>query len=187
MDTGAVLQNTRLWISSFVIGLNLCPFAQRVFNANQIRYVVSDAKNEEALLQVLSSELDYLVASPPSSTDTTLVIHPYSLVNFLDYVDFLIIANRRICQKRLQGVIQLASFHPDYQFAGTSSNAVENYTNRSPYPMLHLLREKSISKVASDPHVILKIPRRNKDLLKEIGKEKILEMLAAIEAEKPHQ
>jgi hypothetical protein len=187
MDTDAVLLKTRLWISSFVIGLNLCPFAQRVINANQIRYVVSDAKNEEALLQVLSSELDFLVASPPSSTETTLVIHPCSLVNFLDYVDFLIIANRQICQKRLQGVIQLASFHPDYQFAGTSSDAVENYTNRSPYPMLHLLREKSISRVASDPTALLEIPRRNKHLLKKIGKEKILEMLAAIEGDKPHQ
>jgi hypothetical protein len=181
MDKQAVIDCTRRWISSMVIGLNLCPFAQRVFQADKIRYVVTDAQDETALLRDLTGELAGLASSPISSVETTLLIHPRALGNFLDYNDFLSAGERRVADLGLRGTIQIASFHPDYQFAGTDPGAVENYTNRSPYPMLHLLREESISEVASNPNDRLEIPRRNIETLKSLGKEKILEKLKAIE------
>jgi hypothetical protein len=181
MGKQAVIDCTRRWISSVVIGLNLCPFAQRVFQADKIRYVVTDAQDETALLRDLTGELEGLASSPISRVETTLLIHPRALGNFLDYNDFLSAGERLVADLGLRGTIQIASFHPDYQFAGTDPGAVENYTNRSPYPMLHLLREESISEVASDPNDRLEIPRRNIETLKSLGKEKILEKLKAIE------
>ncbi|MFT3880088.1 MAG: DUF1415 domain-containing protein [Gemmatales bacterium] len=175
MSDSQVITQTRHWISSVVIGLNLCPFAQRVFKAEQIRYSVTDTDDQETLLQFLSDEL--ILLSQSETVETTLVIHPNVLGNFLDYVDFLAIADQRLRALRLQGVIQIASFHPQYQFADTEPEAVENYTNRSPYPMLHLLREASISKVATDPDALLEIPVRNKKLLKTMGLEKMKELL----------
>ncbi|HQR08587.1 MAG TPA: DUF1415 domain-containing protein [Gemmatales bacterium] len=175
MIDNEVIDKTRLWISSVVIGLNLCPFAQRVFKADQIRYSVTDTDDQETLLQLLSDELTGLAQSV--SVETTLLIHPKVLGNFLDYVDFLAIADQRLSALRLQGVIQIASFHPEYQFADTELDAVENYTNRSPYPMLHLLREESITKVATDPEALGEIPLRNKKLLKTMGLERVKELL----------
>lgn len=177
MTDNEVIDKTRLWISSVVIGLNLCPFAQRVFKADQIRYLVTDTDDQETLLQCLSDEMTSLAQSGNNSIETTLLIHPYVLTDFLDYVDFLAFADQRLRALRLEGVIQIASFHPQYQFAESEPHAVENYTNRSPYPMLHLLRESSISKVAGDPDALLEIPRRNRQLLKTMGLEKMKEML----------
>src|SRR5260370_18255694 len=151
MDQQSVIDNTRRWISSVVIGLNLCPFAQRVFNAGVIRYVVSDAQEELDLLKDLGAELDHLASSPVTTVETTLLIHPRALERFLDFNDFLDRAERLVADLRLCGIIQVASFHPDYQFADTHPDAVENYTNRSPYPMLHLLREETIAAAANDP------------------------------------
>jgi uncharacterized protein len=181
MDQQTVIDGTRRWISSMVIGLNLCPFAQRVFKADKIRYVVTDAQDETRLLQDLAGELQALASSPISRVETTLLIHPRALGNFLDYSDFLDVGDRLVGDLGLRGTIQIASFHPDYQFAGTEASAVENYTNRSPYPMLHLLREESISAVASDPNELLAIPRRNIETLRGLGRERILEQLKAIE------
>jgi hypothetical protein len=180
MDKQTVVEATRQWISSVVIGLNLCPFAQRVFQANKIRYVVADARDEIALLEALSAELALLASAPIATVETTLLIHPRVLGNFLDHNDFLDHAERLIEDLGLQGIIQIASFHPDYQFANTEPDAVENYTNRSPYPMLHLLREASISEVAGDTNELLEIPQRNIETLRGLGKEKILEKLKAI-------
>jgi hypothetical protein len=181
MDKQAVIDCTRRWISSMVIGLNLCPFAQRVFQADKIRYVVTEAHDDISLLSDLTRELEGLASSPISSLETTLLIHPRALGNFLDYNDFLSAGERRVADLGLRGTIQIASFHPDYQFAGTDADAVENYTNRSPYPMQHLLREVSISDLASNPNDRLEIPRRNIETLKRLGREKILEKLKAIE------
>lgn len=164
-----------------VIGLNLCPFAERVFSGNKISYVVSEAENEQALLRDLAGQLAALASRSISDVETTLLIHPLALGNFLDYNDFLGRGEQLIWELNLRGTFQLASFHPDYQFAGTDPEAVENYTNRSPYPMLHLLREESISQVASDQDELLEIPRRNGETLRAIGREKILEKLRAIE------
>lgn len=183
MDREAVIGATRRWVSSVVIGLNLCPFAERVFAADKIRYVVSDAEDEGGLLNELAGEIKALALSPASVVETTLLIHPNALGTFLDYNDFLDAAERLIEELGQRGVIQIASFHPDYQFAGTSPSAVENYTNRSPYPMLHLLREESISAVADDPGELREIPRRNIATLRNLGLEKMLKKLQAIEHE----
>lgn len=169
MDPQAVIEATRRWISSVVIGLNLCPFAGRVFAAARIRYVVSEAKQEDALLDDLAREIQTLVSTPILAVETTLLIHPCVLGAFPDYNDFLDSAERLLRELRQRGIIQLASFHPDYQFAGTHPDAVENYTNRSPYPMLHLLREESITASADDPNELLEIPWRNVQTLRKLG------------------
>ena len=165
---------------SIVIGLNLCPFARRVFDGQLIRCVVTDATDEDALLADLERELTLLVESPIAEVETTLLIHPGVLGNFLDYNDFLDMAEDLISDLRLNGVIQLASFHPNYWFAGTSPDAVENYTNRSPFPMLHLLREESVSRIAINPEELDEIPRRNIETLRMLGREAILARLRDI-------
>jgi hypothetical protein len=175
MEPDAEVDATRRWIAGVVIGLNLCPFARRVFEADRIRYVVTSARDVEALRQDLSQELTALAAAPRSVVETTLLIHPQVLGDFLDYNDFLADADRVLGTLGLRGTIQIASFHPDYQFAGTEPNAVENYTNRSPYPMLHLLREVSVTEVADDPAMLDDIPRRNVETLRRLGRAAILE------------
>lgn len=181
MDDRAIIDHTRRWIESVVIGLNLCPFAARVFNDEKIRYVATDARDERSLLNDLAVELVALASSEVSGVETTLLIHPRALPRFTDYNDFLDRADRLIQDLALQGTIQIASFHPDYQFAGASPDAVENYTNRSPHPMLHLLREASISEVVGDGSELLAIPRRNIATLRALGREKARKMLKAIE------
>jgi uncharacterized protein len=182
MDRQAVIGATRRWVSSVVIGLNLCPFARGVFTADKIRFVVSDAKDEGGLLNELAAEIKALVSAPISAFETTLLIHPCVLGAFLDYNDFLGAGERLIEDLGQRGKVQLASFHPGYQFAGAKPGAVENYSNRSPYPMLHLLREESISAVAGDSGELLEIPRRNVATLRTLGLEKILEELKAIKS-----
>jgi uncharacterized protein len=181
MNKQGIIDGTRRWISSMVIGLNLCPFARRVFEADTIRYVVTDAAHEDILLKDLAGELKDLAEAPISSVETTLLIHPHVLRDFLDYNEFLGKGEQLIEDLNLRGILQIASFHPDYQFAGTEPGAVENYTNRPAFPMLHLLREESISAVASDPDERVRIPRRNIETLRGLGKEKILQKLKAIE------
>ncbi|MEO7481498.1 MAG: DUF1415 domain-containing protein, partial [Sulfuriferula sp.] len=146
-----IIDATRTWLEKAVIGLNLCPFAKAVHVKQQIRYVVSPATTPEALLADLLAELRMLQDVDPEQTDTTLLIHPYVLGDFLDYNDFLDIADAAAAESEFDDAFQIASFHPDYQFAGSAPESVENYTNRSPFPMLHLLREGSITRVASDP------------------------------------
>jgi hypothetical protein len=180
LDTEAFVAHTRRWIAGIVIGLNLCPFARRVFEGDKIRYVVSDARDEKALLNDLTGELRTLADAPFETLETTLVIHPHVLSDFLDYNDFLDQAEHRIEQLGLTGVIQLASFHPKYQFADTPPDAAENYTNRSPYPMLHLLREASITAVAQSEEELLAIPERNIETLRILGHAYLLAKLDAI-------
>lgn len=142
----AIIAATRLWLLRAVIGLNLCPFAKAVHVRDQIRYVVSQARTEEELLADLGRELQALAGADPEVCDTTLLIHPYALTDFLDYNDFLDVADAAIDELGLTGVLQVASFHPEYQFAGTEADDVTNNTNRSPYPTLHLLREDSVDR-----------------------------------------
>ncbi len=181
MDYQAIIDHTRRWIEAVVIGLNLCPFAGRVFNDGKIRYVVTDARDERSLLDDLAVELKALASCKVADVETTLLIHPRALTSFAAYNDFLDLADRLVQNLSLQGTIQIASFHPDYQFAGASPDAVENYTNRSPHPMLHLLREASISEVAGDRNELLAIPQRNIATLRALGREKVRKMLKAIE------
>lgn len=179
MDPQTVIDDTRRWIAEIVIGLDLCPFARRVFDAGTIRYVVSPAINETSLLADLLRELETLTAVPITQAETTLLIHPHVLGDFLDYNDFLDAAEGLLTELGLEGVIQVASFHPRYQFADTEADAVENYTNRSPYPMLHLLREESINAIALDEAELLDIPGRNIETLRALGRDAILAKLRA--------
>jgi hypothetical protein len=172
-----ILDATRQWISALVIGLNLCPFARRVFEAERIRYCITDVNTETSLLDVLTTELTLLAASPINEIETTLVIHPGVLQNFIDYNNFLDRAELCLADLHLEGIIQIATFHPAYQFAGTAADALENYTNRSPYPMLHLLREESISRVATDQEELLAIPERNIAMLNQLGRAALLKLL----------
>ncbi|HVK12288.1 MAG TPA: DUF1415 domain-containing protein [Gemmataceae bacterium] len=176
-DPAAAIADTRRWIEAVVIGLNLCPFARRPFDNNQIRFVVSDATRPAGLEADLRRELEALAAAPAGEVETTLLIHPHVLTDFFDYNDFLDTADGLIEELDLEGVIQIASFHPNYQFAGTAPDAVENSTNRSPYPMLHLLREASVERAVeslADPD---EVPRRNVETMRRLGREGVLRLL----------
>ena len=166
-----------------VIGLNLCPFARRVAEVGGVRYAVTDAAEEEHLLAAVEAELKALVASPRSDVETTLLIHPQVLADFDDYLAFLPEADRLVRRLGLRGIVQIAGFHPSYQFEGTTPDAPENYTNRSPHPMLHLLREASVTEVGGDTAALAAIPQRNIDILRALGRAAILARLAAVQAE----
>ena len=146
MNEEDVLQQTSHWLEKAVIGLNLCPFAKAVYVKNQVRMIVSKARHADDLLEELDRELDLLVATPASEIDTTLLIHPTLFEDFLDFNDFLEIAEGVIDEHALEGVVQLASFHPQFQFEGTEADDISNYTNRAPFAILHLLREESIER-----------------------------------------
>lgn len=168
-DETEVLAATRRWLERAVIGLNLCPFAKAVYVKEQVRFVVSDASTPEALLEQLAEELLRLRDTPPEQVDTTLLIHPQVLTDFLDFNDFLDNADAAVEALDLAGVLQVASFHPDYRFAGTAADDIGNFTNRAPYPTLHLLREASIDRAVAafpDPDVIV---QRNLSTLERLG------------------
>ncbi|OIJ44488.1 DUF1415 domain-containing protein [Massilia timonae] len=145
-DDDAIVVATRKWLERAVIGLNLCPFAKSVYVKEQVRYVVSNATTPEQLLETLMDELQRLSDTSPEQVDTTLLIHPFVLTDFEDYNEFLDVADVAVEDMQLDGELQVASFHPDYQFADTDANDIANYTNRAPYPILHLLREDSIAR-----------------------------------------
>ncbi len=152
-----------------MIGLNLCPFAKAVHVKQQIRYVLSDATTPEALLEELSEELLLLRDTPAAQIDTTLIVHPQVLGDFLDYNDFLDNADAAVDALNLHGILQVASFHPHYQFAGTARDDIGNYTNRAPFPTLHLLREDSVERaVAAFPDADV-IVERNLQTLEQLG------------------
>ena len=163
---------TRRWVERAVIGLNLCPFAKAVYVKQQVRFVLSDASTPEALLEQLAEELLLLRDTPADEVDTTLIVHPDVLQDFLDYNDCLDNADAGVEALDLQGVMQVASFHPDYQFAGTMPDDISNYTNRSPYPTLHLLREASIDRAVEafpDADVIVERNVKTLDALGHAG------------------
>jgi len=177
MNHDNIINSVRQWLETVVIGLNLCPFAKRELVNNRINFIVSDANNELDLLDDLKQALKQL--NDDHSIETSLLIHPNVLQNFTDYNQFLDYADDVLYDMKLDGVYQIASFHPDYQFADTHIDDVENYTNRSPYPLLHLLREESLEKaVANYPHPE-QIPERNIALFREMGVDKIRALLNA--------
>lgn len=165
----AVIAATRHWLTEAVIGLNLCPFAKAVHVKGQIRYAVSDAVDMEGVLTDLEAELQTLVAADPNAIDTTLLILPRTLGDFLDYNDCLFFAERMLKQLRLEGIVQIASFHPAYQFEDSEPDDIENYTNRAPYPILHLLREDSIERAVDAFPDAEDIYGRNQETLRRIG------------------
>lgn len=161
--------DTRRWMERAVIGLNLCPFAKAVVNKGQVRMVLSEARDEVALLAQLGEELLHLRDTPATDTDTTLIVHPHVLQDFLDYNDFLDVADGLVEELGLEGVLQVASFHPQYRFADSDPDDIANFTNRSPWPTLHLLREDSVSRAVEafpDPDGIVE---RNIETLRKLG------------------
>jgi len=166
-----VIRSVQSWVELFVVDMNLCPFAERVLTDNRVRFTVTDAMTEEQLLTALQVELELLNNDP--SIETTLLIHPGVLQDFYDYNQFLDSADRLLLQMKLEGVYQVASFHPDYQFGGTDPDDVENYTNRSPYPVLHLIREESLERVLAEFPDADQIPARNIALMKSLGQDRL--------------
>ncbi len=164
-----IIVATKLWLERAVIGLNLCPFAKAVHVKNQISYRVSSATTHEDLLNDLMHALEILAETSAENIDTTLLVHPYVLTDFLDYNDFLNVVDVALEDMGLENVLQVASFHPQYQFAGTQPDDIENYTNRSPYPMMHLLREASVMRAVLAFPEAGKIFDKNIATLRDLG------------------
>lgn len=166
-----VIAATRKWLERAVIGLQLCPFAAAPHLHDRVRYCVSAQRSGVGLLEQLADELRALQDADPLKCETTLLIHPHVLTDFLEYNDFLGACEAAVAELGLEGELQVASFHPRYKFAGTEVQDIENYSNRSPYPMLHLLREASVARaVANFPH-IERIGSMNKETLRRLGHE----------------
>ncbi|WP_354682814.1 DUF1415 domain-containing protein [Cupriavidus necator] len=167
----AVIAATRHWLERAVIGLNLCPFAKSVYVKEQVRYVVSTATEAPDVMDDLERELRLLEESDPAQLDTTLLILPDAVADFLDFNDLLYFAERLLARLGLEGTLQIASFHPHYQFADTGPDDIENYTNRAPYPILHLLREDSIARAVAAFPDAADIYERNQATMRRLGHE----------------
>ncbi len=161
----------RTWIESFVVKHNICPFAKRVLKNNDVRFVVTEATTEESLLLALQAELEFLMNN--ESVETGFLIHPKVLQDFYVYNEFLTYIDKLLVEMNLVGIFQIASFHPEYQFAGSEPCDVENYTNRSPFPMLHLLREEKLEDAIDNYENVEQIPSRNIELMKNMGIDKL--------------
>lgn len=170
-----ILRSVHRWVESFVVDLNLCPFAKRELINNRVRFTLAAANTEEGLLAALQTELELLHSDP--AIETTLLIHANVLQDFYDYNQFLGLADNLLQQMGFEGIYQIASFHPRYQFSGTNPDAAENYTNRSPHPMLHLIREQSIERaIAASTHAE-QIPVRNIELMNQLGQSRLQALL----------
>ncbi len=164
-----VIEDTQKWLLQAVVGLNLCPFAKAVVVKNMVRYRVCASSDPTDVLAMLREELNHLAEADPDKLDTTLLIAPKALPDFLDFNDFLADCDDVLVELELEGVLQVADFHPHYQFGGTDADDIDNFTNRTPYPTLHLLRETSIDKaVEAYPDASL-IFERNIEVLTKLG------------------
>jgi hypothetical protein len=168
-DDDQIIAATENWLEKAVIGLNLCPFAKAVHVKKQVRYVVSSATAPEALLEQLMNELQLLSDTDAEKVDTTLLIHPFVLGDFLDFNEFLDVADAAVEDMQLDGELQIASFHPQYQFADTDVNDITNYTNRAPYPILQLLREESIDRAVEAFPEAEDIFEKNMETMEKLG------------------
>ncbi len=166
-----VTAHTRLWLEKAVIGLNLCPFAKAPYVKGLVRISVSRAKHLDGFLEDLDRELQLIGSAPPEEIETTLLVHPDLFGDFLVFNDMLDLADQAVADNGLEGIIQIAPFHPDFRFEGTEADDITNYTNRSPYPTLHLIRESSISKAAEAFPDAEAIFGRNMALLEEMGQQ----------------
>ncbi|MFI4968708.1 MAG: DUF1415 domain-containing protein [Lysobacterales bacterium] len=164
-----IIAATRRWVERAVIGLNLCPFARASLVQQRIRFRVSHASDADALVADLLDEAAMLAGSDPASVETSLLVHPYVFSDFLDYNDFLDVADALLLEMELDGILQIASFHPQYRFADTDPEAPENRTNRAPYPTLHLLRESSVEQATLALPDTDAIFRRNIETLRTLG------------------
>ncbi len=176
-NNALIVKQVKQWLEEIIIGLNLCPFAKRELINDRIRFTVSHANTETELLATLLNELSCLENHP--EIETILLIHPDVLTDFYDYNDFLDNADQLLIEHDYDGLFQIASFHPDYQFADTEIDDNENYTNRSPYPLLHILREQSLESAIESYGDTTVIPKRNIDLMNSLGTEKIQALFKA--------
>jgi len=177
VSNNTVIESVQRWVESFVIELNLCPFAKREFVNNRIRYTLVETEQESCLLDSVLSEIELLAKD--ESVETTLLVHPNVLQDFDVYNQFLNSIDYLLEREGYEGVFQVASFHPHYQFAGTHQNDAENYTNRSPYPMLHILREKSLEAAIEHYPDVHAIPDRNIALMDSLGSDKLKLLMSA--------
>jgi uncharacterized protein len=172
LTDGQVLADTRRWIEQAVIGLNLCPFARSVYVKNQVRIVVSHARHLDAFLDELDRELDLLVNTPADEVDTTLLVHPTLFPDFEVFNDFMGVVDDVVAEHELEGVVQVANFHPQFLFDGEAADDMSHFTNRAPYPTLHLLREDSVERaVGGEGGDAEKIVERNIATLRGLGAE----------------
>ena len=181
-EADAVSAHTRRWIERVVVGLELCPFAAPVLRGEQLRIAVCEATELTELASALLDELDLLQRTPEAELATSVLVMPRALADFDDYLDFLSLAEELLAECGLEGTLQIASFHPDYCFDGVPADDVANFTNRSPYPMLHFLREAQIERALQrypDPE---RIPQRNIEHLRGLGKSQMIALLDAIAA-----
>lgn len=181
------LTETRAWVTHAVIGLNLCPFAKAVESKGLVRYVASDASDAAGVLAALRVELQALVAAPATQVETTVLVLPNALADFLEFNDLVGRADRLLRKLGLEGEIQLATFHPRYQFAGTTADDITNATNRAPWPSLHLLRESSIDRAVAAMPEAEAIYENNLATLKRLGPEGWQAVLAACVADMPFE
>lgn len=170
-DSATVTDHTRQWLEKAVIGLNLCPFAKAPHVKNLVRISVSQARHLDGFLEDLDRELQLLGDTPADELETTLLVHPTLFPDFDTFNQMLDIADAAVVDNSLEGIVQIAPFHPDFQFEGTDSDDIGNYTNRSPYPTLHLIREDSIAKAAQAFPDASAIFERNIALLEKMGHE----------------
>lgn len=180
MTHQAIIHATQNWLYTFIIAYNICPFARRVVEQNKLRYHIVASESLEQVLRELISECRYLDTNP--ETETTLIILPKGFDDFDDYLDMLALAEQLLVEQDYEGIYQLASFHPDYCFAETSKNTDDdpaNYTNRSPYPMLHIIREASIEAAIQRYTQPENIPNQNIKLTRALGASKLQMLLAA--------
>ena len=167
------IEKTKNWLEKVVIGLNLCPFAKHPFKSDKIRYVVFEKTDLNQLSELLVTELRLLSEADPVNLETTLIIVTNTLNDFEDYLNYVDFSEQLLEEFDFEGLIQIASFHPSYQFNGTKADDVENYTNRSPYPMLHLLKESSVTWAVDNFPNVEEIPANNIKTMQELGLEKV--------------
>lgn len=171
-----IIRQTQNWIHSLIIKFNICPFAKREMTKGTVRFQVSFTAKEEAALTEIMSEIEAL--DQQREVETTLMIFPRLFTDFFHYLDFVDLAEQLLVESGYEGIYQIASFHPDYCFADVDFNDVSNYTNRSPYPMLHLLREESVEKAIDYYGDTSTIPEKNIATMQQLGLEKIQKLLS---------
>ena len=169
METTEIIERTQNWLEQQVIGLNLCPFAKSPFEGGRVRIQVSEATDHEALLHDFLKEVQKLVDTPMEEIETTLLVHPHVFTDFFEFNDFLWLLEEILEEGELETDFQVASFHPEYQFAETEKHDPGNYTNRSPFPTVHLLRQASVTRAVESPIDTEEVPERNIALMEEMG------------------
>jgi len=177
-----VERKTLGWVKDFVVGLNLCPFARPLLASKALRVTVCEANDDEGVAKALLDEVELIQKTSESEVATTLVVFPNALEKFDDYLAFLMGAEGLLDEMDLAGVLQLASFHPDYQFAGEPIEAASHFTNRAPFPMIHLLREDMVTRALETYPNPEQIPERNIQKLEDLGRKRLQQMLTALDA-----